>query len=378
MAQPARADQLREAKNPLFASKSKLKLGTFCSNLSHGCAISSIDGTLKADWPSTLALAQMGDEMGFEALVPVGRWKGFGGVTNFNNAGFECFTWAAGIGASVKGPSVFATSHVPTMHPVMAAKQSTTIDHLTNGRFTLNIVTGWFQPEIEMFGEPQMEHDMRYERAIEWLDVIKKLWTLEEEFDFEGKFYKIKKGWLQPKPIQKPYPVVMNAGGSDKGRHYAAKFCDVAFVAVQSHDPAQIKAQVDKYRDLARDEYGRELQVWTNAYIVQGETEKAAKDFHHYYVHEKGDWVAVENLVTTMGINAQTFPPGVLQHLKEHFIGGWGGFPLVGTKEQVVDGLAMLSKAGFDGVILSWARYIEEMRQFQQETFPLLAQAGLR
>jgi FMNH2-dependent dimethyl sulfone monooxygenase len=376
MAQATRADQLRESKNPLFGSN-KLKLGTFCTNLSHGCAISSVEGTLKADWPSTLALAQMGDEMGFEALVPVGRWKGFGGVTNFNNAGFECFTWAAGIGASVKGPSVFATSHVPTMHPVMAAKQSTTIDHLTDGRFTLNIVTGWFQPEIEMFGEPQMEHDMRYERAAEWLDVIKKLWTLEEEFDFEGKFYKIKKGWLQPKPIQKPYPVVMNAGGSDKGRHYAAKFCDVAFVAVQSHDPTQIKAQVDKYRTLAR-EYGREIQVWTNAYIVQGETEKAARDFHHYYVHEQGDWVAVETLVTTMGINAQTFPPGVLQHLKEHFIAGWGGFPLVGTKEQVVEGLAMLSNAGLDGVILSWARYLEEMRQFQAETFPLLAQAGLR
>ena len=202
-------------------------------------------------------------------------------------------------------------------------------------------------------------------------------WTLEDEFDFEDKFYKIKKGWLQPKPIQKPYPVVMNAGGSDKGRHYAAKFCDVAFVAVQSHDPTQIKAQVDKYRTLAR-EYGREIQVWTNAYIVQGETEKAARDFHHHYVHEQGDWVAVENLVTTMGINAQTFPPGVLQNLKEHFIGGWGGFPLVGTKEQVVEGLAMLSNAGFDGVILSWARYLEEMRQFQAETFPLLAQAGLR
>ena len=96
-----RADQLREAKNPLYGPR-KLKLGTFSSNLSGGCAISKIDGVLKADWPSTLALARMGDEMEFEALVPVGRWKGFGGVTNFNGAGFESFTWAAGIGASTK------------------------------------------------------------------------------------------------------------------------------------------------------------------------------------------------------------------------------------------------------------------------------------
>ena len=96
-----RPDQLREAKNPLF-SKSKLKLGTFCSNLSGGCAISEIDGTLKADWPSTLALARMADEMEFEALVPVGRWKGFGGVTNFNGAGIRMLHLGGGIGASTK------------------------------------------------------------------------------------------------------------------------------------------------------------------------------------------------------------------------------------------------------------------------------------
>jgi len=212
----ARPDQLREATNPLFNTR-KLKLGTFCSNLSGGCAISSIDGVLEATWPDTLALARMGDEMEFEALVPVGRWKGFGGVTNFNGQGFESFSWASAIGASTRYPGIFATSHVPTIHPVMAAKQAATIDHVTGGRFNLNVVTGWYKPEIEMFGEEQLEHDTRYERAIEWLEIIKLLWTREEEFDYEGRFYKIKKGWLQPKPIQKPYPVVMNAGGSGQG-----------------------------------------------------------------------------------------------------------------------------------------------------------------
>jgi FMNH2-dependent dimethyl sulfone monooxygenase len=156
MREDARTRQLREASNPLFSDR-KLRLGTFSSNLSGGCAISSIDGVLEADWTSTLTLAQLADEMQFEALVPVGRWKGFGGVTNFNGAGFESFSWAAGIGSATKYSGVFATSHVPTIHPVMAAKQATTIDHITGGRFSLNIVTGWYQPEIEMFGEPQME-----------------------------------------------------------------------------------------------------------------------------------------------------------------------------------------------------------------------------
>ena len=372
-----RADQLRESRNPLFGPR-KLKLGTFSSNLSGGCAISKIDGVLKAEWPSTLALATMADEMEFEALVPVGRWKGFGGVTNFNGAGFESFTWAAGIGASTRNSGVFATSHVPTMHPVMAAKQGMTIDHLTGGRFSLNIVTGWYRPEIEMFGEPQMEHDERYDRAVEWLDVIKQLWTREEEFDFDGRYYTIKKGWLAPKPVQKPYPAVMNAGGSDKGRHYAAKYCDVAFTVLASHKLEDMTEQVARYRRLAREEYGREIQVWTNAYIVQGETEKDARDFFNHYVHAQGDWEAVDNLVTMLGINAQSLPPGVEQQLKEHFIAGWGGFPVVGNKEQVVDKLALLSKAGFDGAVLSWARYVDEMREFQTQTLPLLVQAGLR
>jgi len=171
---------------------------------------------------------------------------------------------------------------------------------------------------------------------------------------------------------------VMNAGGSEKGRHYAAKYCDVAFIVLSSHAFDDIKAQIDKYRKFAREEYGRDLQVWTNAYIVQDETEEAAKKFLNHYVYEKGDWEAVDNLVTTMGINAQTMPPQVLQQLKAHFIAGWAGYPLIGTKEQVVDGLGTLSRAGFDGVILSWAKYVDQMAEFQKITYPLLTQSGLR
>ena len=125
-------------------------------------------------------------------------------------------------------------------------------------------------------------------------------------------------------------------------------------------------------------ERGREIQVWTNAYIVQRDTEKDAKDFFDYYVNQQGDWEAAENLVATLGIKSESFPPGVARQLKAHFIAGWGGYPLVGTKEQVVDGLALLASLGFDGVILSWARYVEEMQDFQKVTYPLLVQAGLR
>ena len=158
----ARRDHQRDRQdsNPLFGSN-KLKLGTFSTNLEGGAAVTTIEGTLKADWPSTLKLAQIADAMEFEALVPVGRWRGFGGITNFNGPGFECFSWAAGIGASTKNPAIFATSHVPTVHPIMAAKQAAAIDHITGGRFVLNIVTGWHRDEIEMFGGKMLEHEDR-------------------------------------------------------------------------------------------------------------------------------------------------------------------------------------------------------------------------
>ena len=316
MSPEAKLAETRRKTNPLFNDR-KLKLGTFGTNLDRGCAISTIDGVLEINWPNTLELARCSEEMEFEALVPIGRWHGFGSHTNFNGPGFETFSWAAAIGASTKYPGVFATSHVPTIHPIMAAKQATTIDHVTNGRFALNIVTGWNRPEIEMFGSPLMEHNDRYDCAIEWLDIMKQLWMRDEPIDFEGRFYKIKKGYLEPKPIQRPFPAVMNAGGSERGQHFAAKYCDMVYVVFGSHDFDDCKAKVDAYRELARKEYGREIQVWSYAYVVQGDTEKEAQAYYDEYVNQKGDWQAAQNLVDTMIANAKTLPTEVIAETEE-------------------------------------------------------------
>src|SRR5271167_1308530 len=145
-----RLEELAEAGSPIF-SRRKLKLGTFSTNNSGGCAVTTISGTLKADWPSSLELARLGDSMDFEALVPVGRWKGFGGPTNFNGDSLEVYTWAAAVAASTLKSGVFATSHISTVHPILAAKQGATIDLISNGRFALNVVTGHNKAEMEMF-----------------------------------------------------------------------------------------------------------------------------------------------------------------------------------------------------------------------------------
>jgi alkanesulfonate monooxygenase SsuD/methylene tetrahydromethanopterin reductase-like flavin-dependent oxidoreductase (luciferase family) len=232
---------------------------------------------------------------------------------------------------------------------------------------------------MEMFGMSLMEHADRYACAEEWLAIVKRLWTEDEPFDHEGRFYKIKGGYLQPKPIQHPYPAIMNAGASDRGKHFACKHCDLVFTSIRTFDPDVTTAHVRSYHELAK-EYGRDVRVWSNANIVMAETEKEAREFYNHYVHEKGDWAAAGNVIDTMGaeINQRNYPPERRKIMSEMFVSGWGGFPLIGTKEQVVDGLIKLSRIGFDGLLVSFPRYEDGMREFRDVTYPLLKQAGLR
>jgi len=363
--------------NPLF-NDNKFKLATFGTNVSGGCAISTIDGVFETTWPNVLKLARMADRAGFEGIVPVARWRGFGGVTEFNGTCFETYTWAAGLAQATNYSAVFATSHVPTIHPIVAAKQGTTIDHISGGRFALNIVCGWFTPELEMFGAPIMEHDTRYEYAAEWLAIVRRLWTEREEWDHQGRFFKVARGFHEPKPVQHPCPPVMNAGGSGAGRHFAAKYCDMAFTRMKGHEDAAVKAAIDDIRDLARDEYKRDLQVWANSYCVIGDTEADARKFLDYYVREKGDWVAADNLTRINNIQTQSLPAAAVEKFKYHFIAGFGGYPFVGTPQQIADQMVNLSRMGMDGVVLSWPRYEEGLARFIAEVVPLLEQAGLR
>jgi FMNH2-dependent dimethyl sulfone monooxygenase len=372
-------EQDRLETNPVFGRR-KLKFGTFQTNLDSGCVMSELDGRLEITWPNTMALARLADEMEFEAIVPVARWRGFGGAHDPQGPGFEAYTWAAGIAASTVRCGVVSTSHVSLNHPIVAAKQCAAIDHISNGRFTLNVVCGWNGPEMEMFDVPLTGHEDRYARAEEWLAIVKRLWTEDGDFDHDGRFYRIKRGYLQPKPIQKPYPAIMNAGSSERGRHFAAKNCDLVYTVLRTHDFDACAAHVAAYHRLAREEYGRAVRVWTLATIVQGETEREARRFYDYYVHEKGDWIAAGNVVAAMAaeINERNYPPERARAMAEMFVSGWGGHPLIGTKEQIVDGLAALSRMGIDGVLLSWPRFEAGMREFRDVTLPLVKQAGLR
>lgn len=114
--------------SPLFNDQ-KLKLGIFSSNCSGGVIMSDAPTGFRVTWDQQLEIARAADRIGMEAIVPVGRWTGFRGNTNFNGVCFETYTWAAGLAQATDEIAIFSTTHVPTVHPIVAAKMATTIDH---------------------------------------------------------------------------------------------------------------------------------------------------------------------------------------------------------------------------------------------------------
>ena len=362
--------------HPLKRSPHKLKLGVFGLNVSSGCSMTERPDTLKVEWDESVRIAQLAEQAGIEAVIPVARWKGMGGKVNFNHRNFETFTWAAGLAAKTEEIGVFATFHVPTVHPVRAAKEVATIDHISGGRFGLNIVAGWNEREIAMFGVPQKEHDVRYDVADDWISLCKELWTVEGEFDYAGPHFTSPGCYSEPKPLQKPWPALMSAGNSPRGQEFAAAHADFNFVVAQ--DMATAGDIAASGRRLANERFNRDMQIFGQAYVVCRETEQEAQDFVREYVYDRGDWEGVRNLLDVLVPNSQSALGDGWEAMAANLIAGYGAIPLVGTAEQIVDGMLAFSNAGLDGITLSWVNYEEGLTQFRDTLLPMMQQAGLR
>ncbi len=364
--------------NPVF-NTNRLKLGTFSSN-GKAPNLTTVPEAYLATWPLTLQLARMADAAGLEAIVPYARWKGFatGRPDDATGTVMDPFTWAAGIAQATSYSAIFATSHAPTLHPIVVAKQCATVDHISGGRFGLNVVGGWNRPELEMFGASLREHDERYDYMSEWLGIIRQLWTSDEEIDFSGKFFNIVRGVSSPKPIQRAGPPIMNAGGSARGMEFAAEHADMCFVIIKSDKPDQIREQVEDYKTFARTRFGRDIQVWTSGFVVQRETRREADEYLHRYSVEFEDTLATDGWMRLQGQEAQLMPPDAMKAFRQRFVAGAGGFPLVGTAGEIADRLALLESCGVDGVVLTWVDYVDGLKRFIDDVLPLTEQAGLR
>jgi alkanesulfonate monooxygenase SsuD/methylene tetrahydromethanopterin reductase-like flavin-dependent oxidoreductase (luciferase family) len=352
------------------------KLGLFSANCSSGLAVTKSEDRWSGSWDDNVRMAQVADEVGIDFLVPIARWIGYGGETNFHESVLDPTIWAAGLLAATKRINVFSTIHTAYTHPIVAAKQMATVDQLSKGRAGLNVVAGWNQPEYETFGmDLPQSHDDRYALAQEWLDIVKKIWTTPGKFDWDGKYYQLQHVEGLPKPYDGMLPI-LNAGSSDQGRDYAARNADFVYTIVGGpEDGAPVAAKV---KSDARDKYHRTSGAFTLGHVVVRPTEKEAQDFYNDYANVNADWDAVDNLMRLQGLHAQSFTPEMLAMFRPRFAGGHGTVPFIGTPDQVADQLAEFAAAGFGGISLAFLNYADELPYFGQEVIPRLEAKGVR
>ena len=287
-----------------------LKIGLFGANCSSARTATLVPERWLASWPDCLQMARIADAAGIDFLLPIGRWKGYGGASNFHGTTFETVTWACGLLAATQRITIFGTVHAPLFHPLIAAKEMVTADHIGQGRFGLNIVAGWNEGEFEMFGVAQRDHHDRYEFAQEWIDVVKRAWSEEDEFDFDGKFFQLAGVHCLPGPYGGTRPVIMNAGSSATGQAFAMRNCDAFFTSTAALRLAiagtgqdknvsvfdRIVQQVDRIKADAR-QFGRDIEVFTQGQVICRPSQKEAEDYHHYANVENADWPAIERML---------------------------------------------------------------------------------
>ncbi len=225
-----------------------------------------------------------------------------------------------------------------------------------------------------MFGGDQRLHDDRYAFGDEWMTVVKRLWADDGAFDFTGTYVTVRGAQAQPKPIQKPGPVLVNAGNSPAGIAFSAKHVDFNFATVDTLENAA--AYATKVRDVARSDYQREIGLMTYAFIICRDTEAEAEQVRQAIL-DAGDWEGANNLMSVLGLQSESYATQ-LRQFQERFVLGYGGYPIIGTPEQVVEQLGGLSAAGMDGVIMGFLDYQRELADFGTKVMPLLVEAGLR
>lgn len=211
-----------------------------------------------------LKIARAADELGFDGVytidhfvLPEAQVRGFSAVADENRPSFpEAWTALAAAAAVTKrvklGPQV---TPITLRHPVFIAKMAANLDLISNGRLVLGVGTGWHKPEYDAFGFQYDERfSVRYEKMIEGVQIIRKLWTEDSLVTYQGEYYQLRHAPFWPKPVQKPCPPIWFGGTSKKTQEAVAKYGDGWSPAAPHYtglDPGQYRAGLDNIRHIA-------------------------------------------------------------------------------------------------------------------------------
>lgn len=337
---------------------------------SGGYVISSIPQ--RTEWSLTYNawLAQTAEDLGFNYGLAPARFIASHGWEYQQ----EAITCTAVLSAQTKRLKLISAVHTGLWHPAVVAKMGATIDNYSDGRFAINILSGWFKDEYRAFGEPWLDHDERYRRSEEFIQVLQGMWT-QDEFTFKGDFFRINQGWLKPRPISSPHPEIFQGGNSKAARRMAGKYSDWYFMNGNSVEA--VKAQIDEISAIARQQ-GRSVKFGLNGFIILRDTEAEA----HAQLEEI---IANADPKIVNAFGEQVKQAGASTREK---IGMWAdsdfanlvqpndGFKtkLFGPPELIADRIRQYYEVGVDLILCAFLHYTDELPEFGHRVIPLVQQ----
>ena len=311
---------------------------------------------MEASWDYVKRLARRSEEIGFDlSLIAELNLNDIKGV---DAPSLDAWSTAAALTAVTNTLELMVAVR-PTFHnPALLAKQAANIERLGGGRLSLNVVSAWWSGEAKKFGVQFDEHDDRYARTSEWLEIVDRLWR-EDHFSFEGKYYKVEDAVLQPKPRRKP--VIYAGGESERAKQVISTQCD-AYV-MHGDEPARVKEKIDDMK-RRREEAGLPPMIFgvagytivrNNEAEVKREIERITdvKQSSAGYGNYQ-DWLANTKLEQQVSLEDYSVSNRGLRS------------GLTGTPDQVAERVAEFEDAGVDLLLLQCSPQLEEMEQFAE------------
>jgi dimethylsulfone monooxygenase len=283
----------------------------------------------------------------------------------------DAWSTAAGLAAVTERIELMVAVR-PTFHlPALLAKQAANIDHISGGRLTLNVVSSWWADEARKYGVAFEQHDDRYARTGEWLDVLDGVWS-QDHFSFSGKYYRVEDNVLEPKPVSQPRPCIYAGGESPAAKELIAEKCDAYLM---HGDPPErvgekitdLRARRAKHRDLPPLKFG------VAGYAIVRETEREAQDEVRRITDVKQSAAGYANYQQWLA-GTQLEQQVSLEDYSVSNRGLRSG--LVGTAERVAERVAQFEAAGVDLLLLQFSPQLEEMEGFAQAVIRRSVGAG--
>jgi len=316
------------------------------------------DENMEASWPYVKRLAQRSEEIGFDlTLIAELNLNDIKGV---EAPSLDAWSTAAALAAVTERLELMVAVR-PTFHlPALLAKQAANIDHVSGGRLSLNVVSSWWADEARKYGVAFEQHDDRYARTSEWLDVLHGVWA-QDHFSYSGKYYRIEDNVLEPKPASQPHPTLYAGGESPAAKELIAEKCDAYLM---HGDPAERVGE--KIADL-RARRARHnlppLKFGVAGYVIVRETEREAQGELHRITDVQQSAAGYANYQQWLG-GTQLEQRVSLEDYSVSNRGLRSG--LVGTAEQVAERVAQFEAAGVDLLLLQFSPQLEEMERFAE------------